>query len=95
MQWHELDERMAAGALLVDVRSPGEFASGGIPGSVNIPLDELRERHTEIAGHEDVIVHCQVGLRGHNAACLLTNLGYSVANLDGGYLTWKHGKASA
>lgn len=95
VQWHELDERMAAGALLVDVRSPGEFASGGIPGSVNIPLDELRERHTEIAGHEDVIVHCQVGLRGHNAACLLTNLGYSVANLDGGYLTWKHGKASA
>ena len=86
---------MAAGALLVDVRSPSEFAAGGIPGAVNIPLDELRERHPEIAGYDDVIVHCQVGLRGHNAACLLTNLGYSVANLDGGYLTWKHGKATA
>lgn len=95
LQWHELDERMAAGALLVDVRSPSEFAAGGIPGAVNIPLDELRERHPEIAGYDDVIVHCQVGLRGHNAACLLTNLGYSVANLDGGYLTWKHGKATA
>ncbi|KAA8735167.1 FAD-dependent oxidoreductase [Corynebacterium tuscaniense] len=94
LQWHELDERMAAGALLVDVRSPSEFAAGGIPGAVNIPLDELRERHPEIAGYDDVIVHCQVGLRGHNAACLLTNLGYSVANLDGGYLTWKHGKAT-
>lgn len=95
LQWHELDERMAAGALLVDVRSPSEFAAGGIPGAVNIPLDELRERHPEIADYDDVIVHCQVGLRGHNAACLLTNLGYSVANLDGGYLTWKHGKATA
>lgn len=95
VQWHELDARMAAGALLVDVRSPSEFAAGGIPGAVNIPLDELRERHPEIAGYDDVIVHCQVGLRGHNAACLLTNLGYSVANLDGGYLTWKHGKATA
>lgn len=95
LQWRELDERMAAGALLVDVRSPSEFAAGGIPGAVNIPLDELRERHPEIAGYDDVIVHCQVGLRGHNAACLLTNLGYSVANLDGGYLTWKHGKATA
>lgn len=95
LQWHELDERMAAGALLVDVRSPSEFAAGGIPGAVNIPLDELRERHPEIAGYDDVIVHCQVGLRGHNAACLLTNLGYGVANLDGGYLTWKHGKATA
>ena len=59
---------------------------------VNIPLDELRVRHEEIADHDDVIVHCQVGLRGHNAARLLTNLGYDVANLDGGYLTWTNGQ---
>jgi len=92
VQWHELDERLASGALLVDVRSPEEFASGAIPGAVNIPLDELRVRHEEIADHDDVIVHCQVGLRGHNAARLLTNLGYDVANLDGGYLTWTNGQ---
>ncbi|MDL0403709.1 rhodanese-like domain-containing protein, partial [Corynebacterium lehmanniae] len=54
--------------------------------------DELRVRHEEIADHDDVIVHCQVGLRGHNAARLLTNLGYDVANLDGGYLTWTNGQ---
>lgn len=94
VQWHELSEHLEAGTLLVDVRSASEFAAGAIPGAINIPLDELRARHDEIAGHKDVIVHCQVGLRGHNAARILTNLGYDVANLDGGYLTWQHGKAA-
>ena len=92
IQWHELNERLSSGALLVDVRSPEEYSSGAIPGAINIPLDELRSRHQEIAGHEEVIVHCQVGLRGHNAARVLNNLGYDVANLDGGYLTWKNGQ---
>ncbi|WP_308591977.1 FAD-dependent oxidoreductase [uncultured Corynebacterium sp.] len=94
VQWHELSEHLEAGTLLVDVRSASELAAGAIPGAINIPLDELRARHAEIAGHKDVIVHCQVGLRGHNAARILTNLGYDVANLDGGYLTWQHGKAA-
>ena len=94
VQWHELSEHLEAGTLLVDVRSASEFAAGAIPGAINIPLDELRARHAEIAGHKDVIVHCQVGLRGHNAARILTNPGYDVANLDGGYLTWQHGKAA-
>lgn len=94
VQWHELSEHLEAGTLLVDVRSASEFAAGAIPGAINLPLDELRARHAEIAGHKDVIVHCQVGLRGHNAARILTNLGYDVANLDGGYLTWQHGKAA-
>ncbi|HFG8776595.1 TPA: FAD-dependent oxidoreductase [Corynebacterium striatum] len=94
VQWHELSEHLEAGTLLVDVRSASEFAAGAIPRAINIPLDELRARHAEIAGHKDVIVHCQVGLRGHNAARILTNLGYDVANLDGGYLTWQHGKAA-
>lgn len=94
VQWHELSEHLEAGVLLVDVRSASEFAAGAIPGAINIPLDELRARHAEITGHSDIIVHCQVGLRGHNAARILTNLGYDVANLDGGYLTWQHGKAA-
>ncbi|MDN6431602.1 MAG: FAD-dependent oxidoreductase [Corynebacterium flavescens] len=96
VQWHELDARITTGATLVDVRSTTEFASGSIPGALNIPLDELRARHGELPAEGDIIVHCQVGLRGHTAACLLKNLGVgtSVANLDGGYLTWKHGKAT-
>ena len=78
--------------MLVDVRSPEEFASGAIPGAVNIPLDELRVRHDEIADHDDVFVHCQVGLGCHNSSSLLTILVYDVANLDGGYLTWTNGQ---
>lgn len=43
---------------------------------------------------DDIIVHCQVGLRGHLAMTLLHNLGIEASNLDGGYLTWTDGKAS-
>lgn len=93
VQWHELDAARAAGATLVDVRTAGEYARGSIPGAVSLPLDELRERHHEI-GDGPVIVHCQVGQRGHTAARLLDQLGYDVSNLDGGWLTWSAGMAS-
>ncbi|WP_030174208.1 FAD-dependent oxidoreductase [Spirillospora albida] len=87
VQWHELDEAVAAGAVLVDVRTPGEFAAGHIPGAVNVPLDELRDR---AAGLPDapLIVYCGVGLRAHTASRLLAGLGRRAANLDGGYRTW-------
>lgn len=98
VQWHELAARQEAGAVLIDVRTPGEFERGAIPGAVNLPLDDLRERHDEFVklteGKDDVIVYCRVGLRGHLAVTLLRNLGHDVANLDGGYLTWTHGQSS-
>lgn len=86
VQWHELQERP-----LVDVRNPDEFARGSIPGAVNIPLPELRQRLDELP-EGAMVVHCQVGQRGHTAARLLSDLGYDVANLDGGYLTWQLGQ---
>ncbi|XBH23236.1 FAD-dependent oxidoreductase [Jonesiaceae bacterium BS-20] len=87
IQWHELEARIQAGAVLVDVRTAAEHGAGSIPGAINVPLDDLRERHGELAG-KDIIVHCQVGQRGHTAARLLTQLGHSVVNLDGGWKTW-------
>lgn len=87
LQWHELDAALEAGAILVDVRAPAEHAAGAIPGAVNVPLDELRARHSELGGRA-VVVHCQVGQRGHTAARLLAQLGHDVRNLDGGYRTW-------
>ncbi len=88
VQWHELDAALAAGATLVDVRTPAEHERESIPGAVNIPLDELRERHGEI-GEGPVVVHCAVGQRGHSAARLLAQLGHDdVRNLDGGIRTW-------
>ena len=89
IQWHELD---AAGAVLVDVRTPSEFAAGSIPGAVNIELDALRSRAAELPGGE-IVVTCQVGQRGHTAARILRQLGRDVRNLDGGYRTWLAGRA--
>ena len=89
LQWHELDASLADGAALIDVRTAAEHARGSIPGALNIPVDELRDRVDEIPAGRPLIVHCQVGLRGHTAARLLTQLtGRPAANLDGGYATW-------
>jgi len=88
-QWHEIDELISKGYVLVDVRSKSEFDQAGIPGALNISVDDLRQRHTEI-GSKKVLVHCQVGQRGHTAAMLLNQLGYEAINLDGGFLTWKN-----
>nr|WP_272926180.1 rhodanese-like domain-containing protein [Streptomyces sp. SID8379] len=93
VQWHELAAAREAGAALVDVRTRAEHARGAIPGAVNIPLDELRERAAELPAGE-LVVHCQVGLRGHTALRLLAGLGRDAANLDGGYATWSAGRAA-
>jgi rhodanese-related sulfurtransferase len=93
VQWHELPGLLRDGWTLVDVRSPAEFAAGAIPGAVNLPLDELRERHGELPGGP-IALHCQVGQRGFTAARLLSQLGHDVANLDGGYRTWRDGQAT-
>ncbi|MWJ23581.1 FAD-dependent oxidoreductase, partial [Clavibacter michiganensis] len=87
IQWHELEDAVAAGATLVDVRTASEHATAAIPGAVSLPLDELRARHEELPAGP-LVVHCQVGQRGHTAARLLTQLGHDVRNLDGGWLTW-------
>mgnify|MGYP000948781923 FL=1 len=87
MQWHEVADAVADGWTLVDVRTPEEFDAGTIPGAINLPLDELRERRDELAGRR-ALVFCRVGQRGHVAASLLGQLGVTVANLDGGFLTW-------
>lgn len=93
IQWHELEAAVAGEATLVDVRTTGEHVIAAIPGAVSIPLDELRARHHELPAGP-LVVHCQVGQRGHAAARLLTQLGHDVRNLDGGWLTWSAGIAS-
>lgn len=93
VQWHELEDALADGAALVDVRSPGEFAAGAIPGAVNIPVDELRDRLGDVPEGE-LVVHCAVGVRGHIAARILAAHGRRARNLDGGYRTWVAGTAS-
>lgn len=87
IQWHELADAQAAGVAVIDVRTPGEFAAGAIPGAINIPVDELRDRLSDVPDGE-LIVHCAVGVRAHTAAQILAGYGRRVRNLDGGYRTW-------
>ena len=87
IQWHELDAAVASGAAVLDVRTAAEFAAGAIPGAVNIPVDELRDRLDEVPPG-DMVVHCAVGLRGYIAAALLAQHDRPVRNLDGGIRTW-------
>ncbi|WP_295012624.1 FAD-dependent oxidoreductase [uncultured Microbacterium sp.] len=93
IQWHELDDAREAGAVLVDVRSVAEHRAGAIPGSINLPLDELRDLLDEIPEGR-IVVHCQVGQRGHVAARILSQRGFDVVNLDGGYRTWRDGASA-
>lgn len=93
LQWHELDAAVAAGATVVDVRTPGEYAAGSIPGSLLIGVDELRDRIDELPAGP-LVVHCAVGVRGHTAVRILTQLGREAVNLDGGYKTWAAGQAA-
>lgn len=91
-QWNEIDKYLEAGYILLDVRNEDEFARGQIPDSMNIPLDQLRERHSEIKAKK-VLITCQVGQRGHSATLLMKNLGYEAVNLDGGYHLWSNSPA--
>jgi len=90
IQWHELEDAQAQGAVVVDVRTDGEHQSGSIPNTKSIPVDVLRDRVEELRG-KDVIVTCAVGQRGHTAVQLLRGHGVKARNLDGGYSTWRTG----
>ncbi|HZQ84106.1 MAG TPA: FAD-dependent oxidoreductase [Acidimicrobiales bacterium] len=94
VQWDELDELVANGAVVVDVRSSAEYDAGHIPGARNIPLDELARRLDEVPAGRRVVVCCQAGQRAHTAAAFLAGHGRDVANLDGGWLTWQGGMAA-
>ncbi|MGR6127801.1 CoA-disulfide reductase [Paenibacillus sp. SER-28] len=88
IQWHEVDDFHRNGGLIIDVRDAVELQAGAIPGSIHIPLAEIRERMAEIPSNLEIAVSCQVGLRGYIAARILTQNGYRVRNVDGGYKTY-------
>ncbi|MDY3558755.1 FAD-dependent oxidoreductase [Gemmata sp. JC673] len=84
-------ESVAAAAdkpLLLDVRTPTEFASGHIPDALNIPVDDLRRRLVELPKDRPVVAYCQVGQRGYLATRILMQAGFAVSNLGGGYKTY-------
>ncbi|MCP1122485.1 CoA-disulfide reductase [Bacillus sp. 3103sda1] len=85
VQWHEIDDIVEKGGYLIDVREPHELKQGIIKGSVNIPLDELRDRLHEIPTNQEIYITCQLGMRGYVAARILMENGYAAKNVDGGF----------
>ncbi len=81
-------------ALLLDVREPNEFAAGHIPGSLNLPLSQLRRRFGELPRDREIWISCGVGQRAYYATRFLAQLGYRPRNLSGGYTTYKSLKAA-
>jgi rhodanese-related sulfurtransferase len=82
----------SASVLLLDVRSPNEFAAGHIPGAINIPHNELEVRVTEIDRYRDgsVVVYCESGRRAGMAASVLLGAGFAdVDHLDGDMSGWR------
>jgi phage shock protein E len=71
--------KLAEGAVLIDVRTPGEFASGAAPGAVNIPLDEIQARISEVVPDKDkpIVLYCHSGARAAVAAKTLRRAGYA------------------
>ncbi len=85
-QWQALS---TGTRVLLDVREPGEFAAGHIPGARNIPLSHLRQRVEELPRSQPLAVYCGVGQRAYYAIRFLTQRGYDAANLSGGYTTYR------
>jgi len=88
--WDAVASRVEAGAFLLDVRTPQEFELGHIPGAVNIPNTALRARLGEVPLDRDILIYCGVGIRGYLSERILREHGITrVANLTGGWKTWK------
>ncbi len=76
--------------VILDVRTPGEVRYGSIYGAVNIPVDELRDRLSEVPKDKEIVVYCAVGIRGYIATSILNANGYKTRNLMGGYNFYRH-----
>ena len=95
LYWREMQQADKSQVTLVDVRTPDEYALGTIPGAINIPLDNLRERLADIPENKPVYLFCGVGLRGYLASNILKSKGYpDVRNLIGGLKTYKAATAT-
>lgn len=91
IKWDELLQHNSDELFLLDVRTADEFMIGSFDGAVNIPLNDIRSRMSEIPRDKKIILFCGVGLRGYVAERILAQHGYTqVFNLNGGYKTYEH-----
>ncbi len=87
----EIEDLIAKEHILLDLRTEEELReSGKIPGSLNIPIDELRERLHELNQSQKYILYCAIGLRGYIAWRILSQKGFKMKNLSGGFLMYNY-----
>ena len=85
----ELTQLQGSGALVVDVRSVSEYASGHIPGASNVPLEQLQQAAATWSKDRAVVVYCATGARSANAAAYLAGQGFrKVYDLTNGMVAW-------
>jgi len=77
----EARSKVEGGALLLDVRSPGEYQSGKLPGATNIPVQALGQRLDELDPAQPIVVYCRSGARSSRAASILRGRGFEVHDL--------------
>jgi len=75
--------------IVLDVRTKAEAETGKIKNSINIPVDDLRNRLTELSHEKEYFIYCAVGLRGYIGCRILTQNGFNCKNLSGGFKTYK------
>jgi rhodanese-related sulfurtransferase len=79
-----------AAPVVIDVRTPDEYASGHIPGAINIPFDQIGQHIAEIEAPEGVALYCMVGPRARKGEAALLAAGYEkVFHLEGGLAAWQ------
>lgn len=89
VQWSEVMEMDPATCHIVDVREPDEVAEGSYPGATNVPLDSIRINVSQIDANRTVLVFCRAGLRSYIAARILSQIGFQVKSIAGGWLSYE------
>ena len=90
VQWSEVEDARQRGDVILDVRTPREFALGCMEGAINIPVDELRSRLDELPKNRRILVYCAVGFRAYIACRILMQHGYDAYNITGGCKIYEH-----
>ncbi len=91
IQWDDIDTLDKEKTILIDVRMADEFALGSIDGAINISVEDIRARLSDIPKDKTIIVFCGIGQRAYLAARILMQKGFAqVYNLSGGYITYSH-----
>ena len=83
--WHDIEALQDKNVQLLDTRTAKEYERGHAPGFINVPLDELRDRLSELDPTRPAYVMCHTGIRSYIASRILIGHGFDVSNFSGGH----------